>query len=695
MAECRDLLIEIGTEELPPKALNELVRALGECVVRGLGQRGLEAVDRFDYATPRRLALKLCGLPETQRDQVIERKGPALTAAFDEDGRPTRAAEGFARSCGVDVDALERLETPRGAWLVYRSISPGRPTVELIPEVVTEALAALPIPKRMRWGARSAEFVRPVHWVVLLFGETLIEAEILGIPSGRHSYGHRFHHPGPLPLSSARVYPQVLEQEGFVQAEFSRRRASIERQVAETARALGGQAMAPPELVDEVTALVEWPVAISGSFDSRFLEVPQEVLVTTMQGHQRYFPVTGPDGRLLPFFVTISNIESRDPAQVRAGNERVIRPRFADAEFFWEQDKKTPLVDRRLHLAEVIFEERLGSLLDKSDRLIVMCEHMATALGADVPLAGRAGELAKCDLLTEMVTEFPSLQGIMGRYYALCDGEPGEVAAALDEQYMPRHSGGELPKTTTGRILALSDRLDTLVGIFAIGERPSGVKDPYGLRRAALGVLRVLIEAELDLDLEGLLGQAAGCYPEALKAHQVVSEVFDYVMERLKAYYGERGIGADVVESVMARRPTSPLDLDLRIRAVEHLRTLPEAQALAAANKRIANILRRVEAEPGSRVDPALFEQPEERILYERLQEVEGVVDTLLEQRRYVSAMSRLAALREPVDAFFDAVMVMTEDPRLRTNRVALLSRLRQLFIRVADLSCLQGSASG
>lgn len=694
MAELRDLLIEIGTEELPPKALKSLVQAFGERTAHGLAHRGLEFAELYEYATPRRLALKICGLPERQRDQVIERKGPALTAAFDEDGRPTRAAQGFARSSGVEVEDLDRLETKKGAWLVYRSVAPGRATDGMIAEIVSEALAELPIPRRMRWGTRTSEFVRPVHWVVLLFGEQSIEAQILGIRAGRQTYGHRFHHPGPLFLASTAVYPDILEEEGFVLADFMRRRALIARQVSDMAQALDGVAVVPSDLLDEVTSLVEWPVAISGSFDERFLGVPHEVLITTMQGNQKYFPVVGAAGRLLPFFIAISNIESHDPDQVRSGNERVIRPRFADAEFFWEQDKKIPLVDRRLRLAEVIFEERLGSLLDKSDRLIVLAEHIAAALGEDVPMAGRAAELSKCDLLSEMVTEFPSLQGVMGRYYARCDGEPEQVAASLDEHYMPRHSGGELPRTPIGRILALAERLDTLVGIFAIGQRPSGVKDPYGLRRAALGVLRILVEAELDLDLEVLLERAAACYPDALSVPRMAPEVFDYIMERVKGYYAEQGVGADVVESVLARRPTSPLDLDLRIRAVEHLRTLPEAQALAAANKRIANILRRAQTEPGIRVDPARLVQPEEHTLYEVLQETGATVGELFERREYAAAMARLAALRGPVDAFFDAVMVMTEDEDLRGNRLALLNNLRQRFLRVADLSLLQGSAS-
>ncbi|MFP4079670.1 MAG: glycine--tRNA ligase subunit beta [Ectothiorhodospira sp.] len=689
MSERSDLLIEIGTEELPPKALKTLRDAFAEGVRRGLEEAGLAPAGARGLAAPRRLAVLLEGVPLRQADQPMERRGPAVQAAFDAEGRPTRAAEGFARSCGVAVADLERMETDKGAWLVHRHVEPGRPTEDLVPGIVEAALAGLPIPKRMRWGEGDAEFVRPVHWVVLLLGDRVIPATILGVQAGGETRGHRFHHPEPLPLAAPADYLPVLEQRGHVLADFEARREAIRDQVERAAAQAGGRAVMAPGLLDEVTALVEWPVAVLGHFDARFLEVPQEALISTMQDNQKYFPVVDDAGRLMPHFITISNVDSREPERVREGNERVIRPRFADAEFFWNQDRKRPLESHLEGLRQVVFQQKLGTLHDKTQRVTALAEHLAGALGAPVDPVRRAARLSQCDLQTLMVYEFTELQGTMGRYYALHDGEPGAVARALEEQYLPRHAGDALPSDAVGQVLALADRLDTLTGIFAIGLRPSGTKDPFGLRRAALGVLRILVEAGLPLDLEDLLQRAAAQHDPAVAAPAAVPQVLEYMLERLRAYYQDRGIRPEVFEAVRAVHPTRPLDFDRRVRAVEHFRTLPQAEALAAAHKRIHNILRKVEgALPGS-VDPALLAEPAEQALHARLEALRGEVTAQLDAGDYTGGLTALAALREPVDAFFDQVMVMAEDPALRDNRIALLNQLAALFLRVADLSRL------
>ncbi|RMG29363.1 MAG: glycine--tRNA ligase subunit beta [Gammaproteobacteria bacterium] len=689
-----DLLLEIGTEELPPGALRRLSEALAEALAAGLARAHLEHAGAAPYASPRRLAVLVRGVARAQPDREELRRGPALAVAFDDEGCPTRAAEGFARSCGVAVEDLERLETEKGAWLAYRRLVPGRPAAEVVPEVVREALDRLPVPRRMRWGDRDVEFVRPVHWVVLLHGEDVIECEILGCRTGRETRGHRFHHPDPILLAEPAVYLPVLETEGRVLADLDARREAIRGQVLEAARQVGGEARIDAALLEEVTALVEWPVAIAGDFEPRFLEVPPEVLISTMQDHQRYFPVVDAAGHLLPHFVTVANIESRDPAQVKAGNERVIRPRFEDAAFFWEQDRSRPLADRMEGLARMVFQDRLGTLLDKARRLGVLAARIGEALGGEPAWAERAALLCKCDLLTQMVYEFPELQGVMGRYYALHDGEPEEVAWAIEEHYLPRHAGDRLPETPTGQALALADRLDTLVGIFAIGQPPTGEKDPFALRRAALGLLRILVERERDLDLEVWLNAAAQQFPESLGAPRVVGAVFDFVLERLRGYCQEQGFRTEVFEAVRAVRPTRPLDFMRRVRAVTAFEQLPEAEALAAANKRIGNLLRKAreggESVP-EEVDPSRLAEPAEQALAAAIAEAESAVDPLFEAGAYESALRRLAALREPVDRFFDAVMVLAEEPGLRRNRLALLAKLQQLFLGVADLGKLQG----
>ncbi len=686
----RDLLIEIGTEELPPKALSSLALAFENGIREGLEKAGLTHGGIHRFATPRRLAVLIAQLPTGQPDRRLERRGPALSAAFDPDGKPTRAAEGFARSCGVTVAELQRQETAQGAWLVHLSVEPGAATADLIPGIVRTALAALPIPKRMRWGDRDDEFVRPVHWAVLLFGDDVIPATILGVAAGRETRGHRFHHPQPIRLTAPADYARQLADEGQVIADFDQRRATVRAQAEAIAAELRGAAVIKPELLDEVTALVEWPVALAGNFERRFLAVPAEALISTMQDNQRYFPVVDAQGRLLPHFITITNLASRDPAQVRAGNERVIRPRFSDAEFFWNQDRKQPLAARMEDLQHVVFQQRLGTLADKSARVAALARFIAGHGHGNPDWAERAARLSKCDLLTQMVQEFPELQGIMGRYYAQHDQEAPDVAQAVEEHYLPRFAGDRLPATPTGRIIALADRLDTLTGIFAIGQGPSGAKDPFALRRAALGVLRILIEGQLDLDLLLLLERAAASFDPALRAGKAVETVFEFMLDRLRGYYLDQGLRQDEFDAVLDCRPTRPLDFDHRVRAVSAFRAAPEAARLAAANKRIRNLLKKVETALPFEVRPDLLVEDAEQALAGRLVELSSEVIPLMEAGLYGEALNRLAGLREPVDGFFDQVLVMAEDPALRTNRLALLNELGSLFLRVADFSRLQ-----
>ena len=690
MADLRDLLIEIGTEELPPKALFNLSLSFEQGIRDGLEKAGLPTTAIRRFATPRRLAVLIEQLPTQQPDRQLERRGPALSAAFAADGRPTKAAEGFARSCGVAVAELQQQETDKGVWLVNVNVEPGAATADLIPGIVLAALAALPIPKRMRWGDREDEFVRPVHWAVLLFGDEVIPATIMGVQTGRETRGHRFHHPALIRLTAPADYARQLAGEGKVITDFGDRRDAIRAQAEAAAAALNGIVVIKPELLDEVAALVEWPVALAGNFEPRFLEVPAEALISTMQDHQRYFPVVDAHGRLLPHFITITNLESRDPAQVRAGNERVIRPRFSDAEFFWNQDRKQPLAARMESLKQVVFQQRLGTLADKSERVAALARLIAEQSQGNPEWAERAARLAKCDLLTQMVQEFPELQGIMGRYYALHDQEAREVAQAQEEQYLPRFAGDRLPTTATGRTLALAERLDTLIGIFAIGQAPSGAKDPFALRRAALGVLRIVIEGELDLDLQTLLERAATRFDPAIRAENAVETVFEFIMDRLRSYYLDQGVLPDTFEAVLDCRPTRPLDFGRRVRAVNAFRELPEAAALAAANKRIRNLLKKVATVLPFEVRPDLLIEDAEQALAGRLVELSSEVIPLMETGLYGEALNRLARLREPVDAFFDQVLVMADDPVLRDNRIALLNELSSLFLRVADFSRLQ-----
>lgn len=691
MTESRDVLFELGTEELPPKSLLTLSRALQAQVEAGLHKAGLPFAEILPYATPRRLALVIKGLAAAQPDQAIERRGPAANVAFQPDGSPSKALQGFLRSCGATVDELLTLETDKGAWMAIRQTVKGGPTRDLLPELFRQALAALPIAKRMRWGAGTAEFVRPVHWVVLLFGHDVIEAEILGIATGRVSRGHRFHSSGPLTLGAPDEYAARLLDEGHVLADFVARQQQV-RALAEAAAAkVNGHVVIDADLLDEVTALVEWPVPVLGGIEARYLDLPAEVLITTIQNNQKYFPVKDAQGRLLPYFITFSNLDSTRLDTVREGNERVVRPRLADAEFFWNLDRKRTLDSRVEELAQVTFQKTLGSVLDKTQRVRALAVAIADQLGQDGALADRAALLAKADLLTAMVGEFPELQGTMGRYYALAEGEPVEIAAAIEEQYLPKLSGGPLPGSDTGLILALAEKLDTLTGIFSAGLIPTGDKDPYALRRAALGAIRIFIEADLDLHVPELLDAALAQFKHPFDVVKTRELVHTFMLERLRGYSLDRGYRPDEFEAVLAVWPASLVDFERRLQAVQEFRRLPEAESLAAANKRIRNILRKAEMPVVANVDDAALIEPAETALLEAARAArEGILPSL-QQRDYTAALRRLAALRQPVDGFFDSVMVMAEDAELRRNRLGLLAIIEGLFLDIADVSRLQG----
>jgi len=693
VSDRRDFLFELGTEELPPKALRKLGEALERGVREGLKKAALDYTEIHWYAAPRRLAVHVTELVSAQADTTDERRGPAITAAFDEEGLPTRAVQGFAKSCGVEVEALDTLETKKGAWLVFRSAKKGKTSRELMPAIIEVALKQLPIPKRMRWGASSVEFVRPVHWLVMLLGEEVVDATLFGIKTGQTTRGHRFHHPDAIYLAEPAAYAPLLESEGYVMVNFSARREAVRAQVMEVAVGLGGKAVIDDALLDEVTAMVEWPVALAGNFDARFLEVPQEALISAMKGHQKYFHVVNDAAELMPHFITVSNIASSNMDVVRAGNERVIRPRLSDAVFFWQQDRKQPLADLSARLERVVFQKKLGTLKEKSTRVAALTAEIAVQLGGDRAQAQQAGELSKCDLMTEMVGEFPELQGIMGRYYATLDGAPADVAAALDEQYMPRFSGDELPRNAIAQSLAIADKLDTLMGIFAIGQPPTGDKDPFALRRAALGTLRIIIEKSLPLDLEQLLKNAAAQYALQGKvaiSDEIIAQAFAFMMDRLRGYYVDKGISRDLFDAVLSRRPTEPRDFDLRLRAVEVFRKLPQAESLAAANKRIGNILKKVAGDVPDTIDQALLTEVSELALFDALSKLTDVVTPLFETGDYTAALTELASLQTAIDQFFDDVMVMADEEAIRNNRIALLNALHGLFMRAADLSRLQ-----
>ena len=685
-----ELLIEIGTEELPPRSLKALSQAFGQHLQGGLVEAGLADADAQYrvFASPRRLALRVASVHEQAPAREVERRGPALKAAFDADGQATRALLGFAQSCGVEVSALTTLETDKGAWLVYRHTQPGEALATALPRLFDAALKALPIDRRMRWGnGEHGEFVRPVHWLLALLDGAVVGFERFGLATGNLSHGHRFHHPQPLVIDHADHY-EARMQAARVIADFAARRAQVAQGVGAAAAALGGRAVLDEALLDEVTALVEWPVAVAGGFDQDFLQVPAPVLIAAMRDHQKYFHMLDAHGHLLAHFITVANIDSPEPQPVRAGNERVLRARLADARYFWDTDRRQSLVVRSAGLAGVVYEQRLGTVADKTLRVERLAGLLAGEIGADAGHTVRAARLAKADLLTLMVGEFPELQGDMGAYYAQHDGEPVAVCTAIREHYLPRHAGDDLPTSLEGLALALADRLDTLAGIVGVAGTPGGDRDPFGLRRAALAVARMLIEARLPLDLPTLLD--AACEPFGKPDAPV--QVFDFILDRLPAYYDAQGFRPDELDAVRSLRPGRLLDLDRRLRAVAGFRSLPEAASLIAANKRIANILARAGEEAASaRIDAALFESPAEAALLGALTAAERAATALVEQGDYAELCRQLAMLREPVDAFFDAVMVMADDAAVRRSRLALLAQLHRLFLTVADLSRLQG----
>ena len=684
-----NLLIELGTEELPPKALRKLAEAFAENFTQELTKAEL-AFERVEwFAAPRRLALKVHKLAATQQDKQVEKRGPAVSAAFV-DGKPTQAAVGWARSNGIEVEQAERLVTDKGEWLVFRATVTGQPTTSLIAAMTATALAGLPIPKLMRWGASRTQFVRPVHTLCLLFGGELVPGEVLGLQSARIIRGHRFMGEAEFEIEHADQYPGLLETRGKVIADFERRKALIKVGAEQAAATLGGIADLEDSLLEEVTSLVEWPVVLTAAFEEKFLEVPAEALVYTMKGDQKYFPVYDPAGKLMPNFIFVTNIESKDPSQIIGGNERVVRPRLSDAEFFFKTDKKQPLAARLESLATVLFQQQLGTLKDKSVRIAELAAFIAPRIGADVEHATRAGLLSKCDLMTNMVMEFTDTQGVMGMHYARHDGEAEDVAVALNEQYMPRFAGDALPGGLVACAVAIADKLDSLVGIFGIGQAPKGDKDPFALRRAAIGTLRIAVEKQLDLDLADLVAKAAALYGDKLSNAKVTDEVIDFMLARFRAAYQEEGIDVDVVQAVLARRPTRPADFDQRVKAVSHFRTLDAADALAAANKRVSNILAKFDGTLNPAVNDALLQDAAEQALARQVAELEQQLAPVFAAGDYQQALTRLASLREVVDTFFNDVMVMADDEALKLNRLTLLSRLRNLFLEVADISVLQ-----
>ncbi|MAF82557.1 MAG: glycine--tRNA ligase subunit beta [Gammaproteobacteria bacterium] len=698
MADQADFLVELGTEELPPKALGRLEQAFADGVQSRLVDAGVAMGSLRSFATPRRLAILIDDLQLRQAPQKIEKRGPPTRIAFDADGAPTRAATAFADGLNVTLDELDRLKTDKGEWLIYRGEKPGHDTAELLPDIISATLAELPIPKRMRWGNSDVEFVRPVHWLVMMLGDTVIPATILDVTAGTTTRGHRFHAPAPFSLQVAGDYESGLREQGRVIADFNARRQRIVELAESIAGELNAVVILEPVVLDEVTALVEWPVPVTGNFDPQFLRLPEEVLIATLQDHQRYFPLRGQDGKLIPNFIAMSNLDSSQPDEVRKGNERVIAPRLADAGFFWDTDRKLKLESRLAGLADVIFEKRLGNLKDKSARVAELASMLAAALDGDELIVRRAAELAKTDLMTEMVGEFPKLQGRIGRYYAELDGEDAAVAMAIEEQYLPAQAGGPLPASEAGKILAIADRLDTLAGIFATGKRPTGNKDPFGLRRAALSIIRILIEAQLDVDVMALLDHAITAQPTGDGDQATLREdLYTFMLDRARGYFLdghapglEAGtVTAEIFESVRVRSPASPLDLYHRIVAVCAFMNMDAADSLASANKRIANILKTADTPDTSDIDTSLFAAEQELALFTAIDTVAEPHRADIAARNYSGILDRLASLKEPVDAYFDTVLVMDDDQRLRLNRLATLNRLRQLFLDVADISCI------
>lgn len=704
------LLIEIGTEELPTRSVDELARAFADGIVDGLNKSGfaIAAAAAQVYCTPRRLALLLPAVAASQPDQIIERRGPAASAAFTADGQPSKALSGFAASCGTSVAQLHKLETDKGAWYVFRSEQAGQSLAALLPAIVGDALKALPVPKPMRWGDHDYTFVRPAHWLVMLHGSDIIDAQLLGLRSGRDSRGHRFHHNRPVPVADAGSWLATLRG-AQVLADPAERRERIRAEIARAADETGGRAQLGEGLLDEIANLTEWPVAIACAFDEDFLRVPQEALITTMETNQKFVCVLDAEDRLTRHFIGVANIASTQPGEIRKGYERVIRPRFADARFFYDEDLKTPLIDQLDALKNVTYQQSLGSVWDKVIRVAELARTIANRIGVDAALATRAAALAKCDLMTRMVGEFPELQGVMGRYYASANGEPAAVARAVDEFYRPRFAGDGIAGERVGQVLAVAERLDTLCGIFAVGLKPSGNKDPFALRRAALGLARTLIESGMALELPPLLAEALAQLPDAALAAglpkgkdgkaaaldpgarrtQLGAELYEFIVDRLRGYYADAGIGADRFEAVRALSPDDLGDFDARVRAVAAFAGMAEAESLAAANKRIANILRQA-AGDGAAIDVSLLAAGAEARLHEALLAAQAATAPLARARDYVAVLRQLAQLSGAIDAFFTDVMVMADDAAVRANRLRQLAQLRQLFLQVADISLLQ-----
>ncbi|MGB0987619.1 MAG: glycine--tRNA ligase subunit beta [Pseudoalteromonas spongiae] len=685
----KEFLIELGTEELPPTQLRTLAESFASNFEAELKAAELSHEGVKWFAAPRRLALKVAALAESQSDKVVEKRGPAISVAFDEDGNATKAAQGWARGNGITVEQADRLKTEKGEWLLFKQEVKGKATSEIIVELAAQALAKLPIAKPMRWGNKTTQFIRPVKTLTMLMGNELVAGEILGVASDRTIRGHRFMGEQEFTIDSAEQYPAILEERGKVMADYEARKAIILADAQKAAQAVGGIADLEDDLVEEVTSLVEWPVVLTAKFEEEFLKVPSEALVYTMKGDQKYFPVYDENKKLLPNFIFVSNIESKEPRYVIEGNEKVVRPRLADAEFFFNTDRKRPLIDRLPELDQAIFQKQLGTIKDKTDRITELAGYIAEQIEADVEKSKRAGLLAKCDLMTSMVFEFTDTQGVMGMHYATHDGEDAEVAKALYEQYMPRFAGDELPSTGVSAAVAMADKLDTIVGIFGIGQAPKG-SDPFALRRASLGVLRIIVEKGYNLDLVDLIAKAKSLFGDKLSNDNVESDVIDFMLGRFRAWYQDEGFSVDIIQAVLARRPTKPADFDQRVKAVSHFRELDAAEALAAANKRVGNILAKNEAELAETVNESLLAEDAEKQLAEKIAHYQVELAPAFAAHDYQTILASLADLREVVDTFFDNVMVMADDEAVKLNRLTMLSQLRSLFLQVADISLLQ-----
>jgi len=684
-----NLLVEIGTEELPPKSLRKLAEAFAANLTAELESLELAHQGVSWYASPRRLGLQVKALDAKQQDKEVEKRGPATKAAFDAEGNPTKAAMGWARGCGIEVKDAQTLETDKGAWLLHIAKVAGQETKLLMADAISKALAKLPIPKPMRWGANKTQFIRPVHTVTILLGSELIEGEILGKQVSNQLQGHRFHHPEKISINHADDVFDVLKS-AYVIADYEQRKAQIRTQIEDAAKAVNAVVAMDEDLLEEVTSLVEWPVTLTATFEEAFLDVPAEALIYTMKDDQKYFPLLDQNGKLLNKFLFVSNIESKDPSVVISGNEKVVRPRLADAQFFFETDKKKTLESRLESLDSVLFQKQLGTLKDKSQRISELAGYIAEQLGADKALAARAGLLSKTDLMTEMVMEFTDVQGVMGMHYARHDGEAEDVAVAQNEQYMPRFAGDNLPTSLISCAVAIADKFDTLVGIFGIGQAPKGDKDPFALRRAAIGALRIMVEKQLPLDILDLVAKSQTLFGEKLTNLNVSTDVFEFMLGRFRAWYQDEDIEVDVIQAVLARRPTKPVDFDRRVKAVSHFRTLDAAESLAAANKRVSNILAKNNITTQGDVEQSLLSDDAEKVLASQVAKFATDLAPLYSDGNYQEALSQLAGIRDSVDNFFDNVMVMADDEAVKQNRLALLSQLSGLFLEIADISVLQ-----